>query len=328
MRRRDFIMLVSGAVAAWPLAAWAQQLTDKVWRVGMLETAPPEASAANMAAFLKGLRELGYVVGQNLTIEYRSSDGHNERLPDLASDLVRLNVDLIVLRGTPQAVAVKNATSTIPVVMATVADPVGSGIIASLAKPGGNITGLSSFVTELSGKRVELLKELVPEATRIAIMTNFSNPATTTQWEAEQAAARALAVEIRRFDVRNDSEVSRAVEAAVDDKIKALAVAVDTVTSTNRRQIIDLAAHYKMPAIYSDGVFVDEGGLMSYGVSYPQLYYRAASFVDKIFKGAKPGDIPVEQPTTLELVVNLKTAKTLGLAVPLTLLVAANRVIE
>jgi putative ABC transport system substrate-binding protein len=327
MKRRQFITLVGGA-AAWPLATRAQQLAGKVWRIGMLETAPQEASAANLAAFERGLRELGYVVGRNLVIEYRSSDGHNERLPDLASELVRLNVDLIVLRGTPQAIAAKNATGTIPIVMANVADPVGSGIVASLANPGGNITGSSSFVTELEGKRVELLKEMVPGVKRMATIRDFSNPATTTQWEAEQAAARTLAVEIRRFDVRDAVDVTRAFATAMAEKVEALVVGVDTVTSTNRRQIVDLAARHKLPAIYQDGVFADDGGLISYGVSYPQLYYRAAVFVDKIFKGAKPADIPVEQPTKLQLVINLKAAKALGLRVPPGLLVTADEVIE
>jgi putative tryptophan/tyrosine transport system substrate-binding protein len=328
MRRRDFVGLVGGAAAMWPLAARAQQPAGKVWRIGMLETAPRDVSVANLAAFQRGLRELGYVVGRNLVIEYRSSDGQNERLPDLASELVGLNVDLIVLRGTPQALAAKNATGTIPIVMANVADPVGTGIVASLAKPGGNITGSSSFVTELEGKRVELLKGMVPAVKRMATIRDFSNPATTSQWESEQAAARALAVEIRRFDVRDAVEITRAFEAAISEKIEALVIGVDTVTSTNRRQIVDLAARYKLPAIYQDGVFADDGGLMSYGVNYPQLYYRAAIFVDKIFKGAKPADIPVEQPTKLELVINLKTAKALGLTVPQALLFAADEVIE
>jgi putative ABC transport system substrate-binding protein len=328
LKRRELIALLGGAAVGWPLVARAQQAAGKVWRIGMLETAPQDASAANLAAFQRGLRELGYVVGRNLVIDYRSSDGHNERLPDLASELVRLNVDLIVLRGTPQALAAKNATATIPIVMANVADPVGSGIVASLAKPGGNITGSSSFVTELESKRVELLKEMVPGVKRMATIRDFSNPATTVQWESEQAAARALAVEIQRFDVRDPVEITQAFESAIAAKIEALVVGVDTVTSTNRRQIVDLAARYKLPAIYQDGVFANDGGLISYGVSYPQLYYRAAVFVDKIFKGTKPADIPVEQPTKLELVINLKTAKTLGLSVPPGLLVNAEEVIE
>jgi putative ABC transport system substrate-binding protein len=215
LKRRELIAPLGGAAVAWPLVARAQQAAGKVWRVGMLETAPQDASAANLAAFQRGLRELGYVVGRNLVIDYRSSDGHNERLPDLASELVRLNVDLIVLRGTPQALAAKNATATIPIIMANVADPVGSGIVASLAKPGGNITRSSSFVTELEGKRVELLKEMVPGVKRMATIRDFSNPATTVQWESEQAAARALAVDqIRARDQPQDRQNIRSECAA------------------------------------------------------------------------------------------------------------------
>jgi putative tryptophan/tyrosine transport system substrate-binding protein len=328
MNRREFIAPVGGTAAAWPLAARGQQPVGKVWRIGMLETESQQASAENLAAFQKGLQELGYVPGQNFTIEYRSSDGRNERLPELASEFVRLNVDLIVLRGTPQAIAVRDATGTIPVVMAAVADPVGSGIVASLAKPGGNITGLSTFVTELEPKRMEFLKEIVPGVKRTATIRDFSNPATATQWELEQGAARSLAIEILRFDVRSSEDVNGAFLAMVNERIEALIVGVDTVTSTNRRQIIDLAARHKLPALYHDGVFANDGGLMSYGVSYPQLYYRAATFVHKIFKGAKPADIPVEQPTKFELVIKLKTATALGVAVPPTVLVAADRVIE
>jgi putative ABC transport system substrate-binding protein len=328
MRRREFLTLLGRAAAAWPLTARAQQAVGKVWRIGMLETAPQEASAANIAAFQKGLRELGYVVGQNLAIEYRSSDGHNERLPALVSELIRLNVDLIALRGTPQALAVRNATNTLPIVMTAVADPVGSGIVASLANPGGNITGLSSFDTELEAKRIELLKEIVPGLRRLGTVRDFRNPATATQWRLLQTAAQTLTIDLLRFDVRSPEDVSRAFMGAVDEKVEALVIAVDTVTSTNRRQIIELAAGHKLPAIYEDGIFVYDGGLMSYGVSYPHLYYRAATFVDKIFKGSRPADLPVEQPTKFEFVFNLKTARALGLDVPASTLLRATEVIE
>jgi putative ABC transport system substrate-binding protein len=328
MRRREFLTLLGGAAVPWPLTARAQQAVGKVWRIGMLETAPQEASAANVAAFQKGLRELGYVVGQNLAIEYRSSDGHNERLPALVSELIRLNVDLIALRGTPQAQAVRNATSTLPIVMTAVADPVGSGIVASLAHPGGNITGLSSFDTELEAKRIELLKEIVPGLRRLGTIRDFRNPTTGTQWRLMQTAAQTLTIDLLRFDVRSPEDVSRVFIGAVDEKVEALVIGVDTVTSTNRRQIIDLAARHKLPAIYEDGIFVYDGGLMSYGVSYPQLYYRAAAFVDKIFKGSRPADLPVEQPTKFEFVLNLKTARALGFDVPASTLLWATEVIE
>ncbi len=326
IRRREFITLLGGA-ATWPLAVKAQQ-PAKVWRVGMLETASPELNGANLSAFYKGLRELGYVAGQNLVIEYRSTDGRNERLPDFVSELIRLKVDLIVLRGTPQVLAVKNATSTIPVVMAAVANPVGLGIVADLAHPGGTITGLTSFVTEVEAKRIELLKEIVPGMRRVAAIWDSSNPTTAIQLEGQQTAARSLAIEITHLPVQNAADVSRAFEAAINERIDAIVVAIDTVTSTNRRQIVDLAARYRLPAIYASREFVDDGGLMTYGVSYPQLYYRAASFVDKILKGAKPADIPVEQPTKLELILNLKTAKALGLAIAPSVLARADEVIE
>ena len=328
MRRREFLTLLGRAAAAWPLTARAQQAVGKVWRIGMLETAPQEASAANIAAFQKGLRELGYVVGQNLAIEYRSSDGHNERLPALVSELIRLNVDLIALRGTPQALAVRNATNTLPIVMTAVADPVGSGIVASLANPGGNITGLSSFDTELEAKRIELLKELVPGLRRLASIRDFRNPTSATQWRLMQTAAQTLTIDLLRFDVRGLEDVSRAFMDAVDEKVEALVIGVDTVTSTNRRQVIDLAARHRLPAIYEDGIFVHDGGLMSYGVSYPQLYYRAATFVDKIFKGMRPADLPVEQPTKLEFVFNLKTARALGITVTPSLVSRADDLLE
>jgi putative ABC transport system substrate-binding protein len=326
MKRREFITLLAGAAAARPLAARAQQ--TKVWRIGMLDTASQELNAANLVAFRRGLRELGYIEGQNLAIEYRTADGRSDRLPELVSELLRLKVDAFVLRGTQEAIAVKNATSTVPVVMSAVADPIGSGIVAELAHPGGNFTGMISFVTELEAKRVELLREMVPKLKQLAIIRDGSNPATATQWEEVQKAARALAIEARNFDVRSGADVGRAFEVASKDLVDAIYVGVDSVTRTNQRQIVDLAARYKLPAIYPAREFVEEGGLVTYGVSYPQLYLRAGSFVDKIFKGAKPADLPVEQPTKLELVLNLKTAKALGLDVPPLLLARADEVIE
>ena len=251
-----------------------------------------------------------------------------ERLPDLVSELLRLKVDLIVLRGTPEVTAVKNATSTIPVVMTAVADPVRLGVAMSLAHPGGNITGLSSFVTDLEAKRVELLKELVPGMKLMAALGDFSNPAVANQWEEVQIAARSLAIEAQRFEVRSAADVRRAFEVAIRERVEAIRVGVDGVTRPNRRLIIDLAAMHKLPAIYAAKEFADDGGLMAYGTNYPSLYFRAASFVDKILKGANPAEIPVEQPTKFDLIVNLKTAKALGLTVPYPLLARADEVIE
>ena len=325
MQRREFITLLGGA-AAWPLAARAQQ--QKVWRIGMLDTASRELNSANLAVFYKELRDFGYVEGQNLIIEYRSADGRNERLPDLVSELLRLNVDLIVVRGTPEVLAIKNATSTIPVVMSAVVDPVGLGVAASLRRPGGNITGMSSIVTELEAKRVELLKELVPGMKRMALLGDFRNSAVTMQWEEVQIAARSLGIEAQRFDVRSTADVNRAFEVAIREHVDAIRVGVDGVTRPNRRLIIDLAAMHKLPTIYAAREFADDGGLIAYAANYAHLYLRAASFVDKIFKGANPADIPVEQPTKFDLIVNLKTAKALGLTVPYTLLARADEVIE
>jgi putative ABC transport system substrate-binding protein len=326
MQRREFITLLGGAAVAWPLAARAQQ--QKVWRIGMLDTASRELNSANLAVFYKELRDFGYVEGQNLIIEYRSADGRNERLPDLVSELLRLNVDLIVVRGTPEVLAIKNATSTIPVVMSAVVDPVGLGVAASLRRPGGNITGMSSIVTELEAKRVELLKELVPGMKRMALLGDFRNSAVAMQWDEVQIAARSLGIEAQRFDVRSNADVNRAFEVAIREHVDAIRVGVDGVTRPNRRLIIDLAAMHKLPTIYAAREFADEGGLIAYAANYAHLYLRAASFVDKIFKGANPADIPVEQPTKFDLIVNLKTAKALGLTVPYTLLARADEVIE
>jgi putative ABC transport system substrate-binding protein len=326
MQRREFITLLGGAAVAWPLAARAQQ--QKVWRIGMLDTASRELNSANLAVFYKELRDFGYVEGQNLIIEYRSADGRNERLPDLVSELLRLNVDLIVVRGTPEVLAIKNATSTIPVVMSAVVDPVGLGVAASLRRPGGNITGMSSIVTELEAKRVELLKELVPGMKRMALLGDFRNSAVAMQWDEVQIAARSLGIEAQRFDVRSTADVNRAFEVAIREHVDAIRVGVDGVTRPNRRLIIDLAAMHKLPTIYAAREFADDGGLIAYAANYAHLYLRAASFVDKIFKGANPADIPVEQPTKFDLIVNLKTAKALGLTVPYTLLARADEVIE
>ena len=325
--RREFISLLGGAAVAWPLAARAQQ-PSKVWRVGILDTATRELNLANVGVLLKRLRELGYVEGQNLIIEYRSADGRNERLPDLVSDLIRLKVDVIVLRGTPEVMAVKNATSTIPVVISAVVDPVGLGLAASLSNPGGNFTGMSSFASELGGKRVELLKELVPRIKRMAFLGDFRNSAVQMLWEEMQLAAQSLAMEALRFDVRRAADVSRAFDEAIREKAEAISVSVDGTTRTNRQLIIDLAAMNKLPAIYSAREFADDGGLIAYGASYAELYLRAASFVDKIFKGAKPAELPIEQPTKFDLVINLKTAKALGLTIPPTLITRADEVIE
>jgi putative tryptophan/tyrosine transport system substrate-binding protein len=326
VKRRDFITLLGGGAAAWPLAARSQQ--TKVWRIGMLDTAPRELNGANMNAFLQGMREFGYVEGQNLAIDYRTASEYSELLPGLVSELLRLKVDVFAVRGTPEALAIKNATTTVPAVMTAVADPVGSGIAASLAHPGGNFTGLVSFATELAAKRVEMLRELVPAAKLVAAIEDPGNPANTAQWEAIRDAARTLGIGALQLKVRNAEDVIRVFDEARVQRVDAIYVDVNSITRANQRLIVELAARHKIPAIYSAREFLEVGGLMSYAVSYPQLYYRAASFVEKIFKGAKHADLPVEQPARLELVVNLRTAKAMGLEIPPALLVSADEVIE
>jgi len=323
--RREFIAIVGGA-AAWPIAAPAQ--AAKIYRVGILETISAISNAANFDALRKGMRALGYVEEQNLLFEYRSADGRNERFPDLVAELVRLRVDLIVTRSTPAVISVKAATTTIPTVMAATANPVADGIVASLARPGGNITGLSSFHSELSTKRLELLRDLIPRITRIATISDPSNPVTSGQEEDVSRAAQPLGIVTRFFGARNREELGPAFEMAAREKVEAVIVQNSAPTQANLRLTVELAAQHRLPAIYASKEFVDAGGLVTYGVSYPDLYRRAAAYVDKIFKGAKPSDLPIEQPTKFELVLNLKTAKALGLEIPPTLVATADEVIE
>jgi putative ABC transport system substrate-binding protein len=326
IRRREFIALLAGA-AAWPLAAWAQQ-GGKVYRIGILEMIPASQNTANLDALHKGLRALGYIEGQNLSIEYSSADGIAERFPELAAELVRLQVDLIVTTGTPAAQAAKNATATIPVVMAAIGEPLAVGVVAGLARPSGNVTGLSSFTTELAGKRVELAKEMMPGIARVGLLHNMGNPVVPPQWEETLATARTLGLTAELLDVRSEQDVRAAFHAALRLQVGALLVGIDGFTQSNIQVIVDLAARHRLPALYPSKEFVAAGGLMTYGISYPDLYFRAASFVDKIFKGAKPGDLPIQTPTKFELVINLKTAKALGIEIPPTLLARADEVIE
>jgi putative ABC transport system substrate-binding protein len=310
-----------------PLAAEAQP-ARKVYRIGMLETRSAVLNAANIEAFRQGLLELGYQEGQNLEIIYRSSDGHDERFPGLAGELIGLKVDLILTRGTPAALAAKSATQTIPVVMAASGDPVGTGLVASLGHPGGNVTGLSLFNVEIYTKRVELLRELIPRLTRIAGLFNMGNPVLPSQWKQVEIAARALGIEPQLLDVRRPEDLPRLFEAAAQQRAEALIVGLDGVTQGNLRLIAELAAKQHLPSIYAEKGYVKFGGLITYGASDFHMYHRAATFVDKIFKGAKPADLPVEQPTKFELVINLKTAQALGLTIPPTLLFQADEVIH
>jgi putative ABC transport system substrate-binding protein len=324
MDRRAFIVGSVTALAA-PLAAGAQP-AGKVYRIGILETIPAAQNAANLDGLRKGLRDLGYVEGRNLVIEYRSADGRAERFPDLAAELVRLNVDLIVTRGTPAARAVKKATETIPMVMATMGDP--HALVGSYARPGGNITGMTTFSTELTGKRIELLKELIPRLSRVALLHNMGNPAAPPEWEETKTAARSLGLQAELLDVRSQDDLGRAFELAGRKRVDALVIGADGLTQMHQQTIVELVTRNRLPATYPAREFVEAGGLMAYALDYRDLYFRFAKFIDKIFKGAKPGDLPVEQPTKFELVINLKTAKTLGLTIPPSLLLRADQVIE
>jgi putative tryptophan/tyrosine transport system substrate-binding protein len=323
MRRRDVI--VGLFVAAATGRAQAQQ-TRKSYRIGLLETIPEAQNAANLEALRKGLRNFGYVEGKNLVIDYRSAEGLAGRYPDLASELVRLKVDLIVTRGTPAAKAAKSASGTIPVVMAAMGEPL--VVVASLAHPGGNVTGLTTFSTVLTGKRIELLKELVPSLSRVALLHNMGNPVAPPQWVETETAARSLGVEAELLDVRSPEDIGRAFDAAVLHRVDALLIGIDGLTQMHQCTIVELAARTRLPAVYPSREFVEVGGLIAYAVSYRDLYLRAASFIDKIFKGAKPADLPVEQPTKFELVINFKTAKSLGLTIPPPVLALADEVIE
>jgi putative ABC transport system substrate-binding protein len=328
IKRREFMSLLGGAAAAgWHFAARAQQ-PGKVYRIGMLETISEALNAANLAAFRKSLRDLGYVEGQNLFIEYRSADGRAERFPEMAVQLVGSAVDLIVTRGTPAALAAKNATATIPVVMAAVAEPLSSGLVASHARPGGNVTGLNSFAVVLDAKRVELLREAVPAAARIAVFMNMGNPVQRVEWKEIETAAHSMRMQPQLLDVRRVEDIGPAFDAAGRQHADALVVGIDAVMQANSMLFVELAARHRLPAIYVSKEFVTAGGLLAYGVSYPDLYRRAAIYVDKILKGAKPADLPVQQPTKFELTVNLKTAKALGLDISPTLLARADEVIE
>ena len=324
MDRRAFIGGVAGGLIATPLAARAQQV-GRIYRIGLLESVPAAQNAANLDALRKGLRDLGYVEGRNLIIEYRSAEGRAERFPDLASELVRLRVDLIVTRGTPAAMAAKDATETIPLLMATMGDP--RAIVTSFAHPGGNITGVTTFSTELTAKRIELVKEMVPNLSRVGLLHNMGNPAAPPEWEETKRAARALGLHAELLDVRRQEDLSRAFELAVRQHVDALVIGPDGLTQMHQQTILDFVARNRLPAAWPAREFVEAGGLIAYAVNYPDLYFRFARFIDKIFKGGKPSEIPVEQPMKFELVINLKTAKALGITVPKSLLLRADDLI-
>ena len=328
LRTLGLILTLALGILAAPLAADAQQ-AGKVFRIGYLAPGSPSSATGSLEAFRQGLRELGYVEGRNIVIEYRWAEGRHERLPDLAADLVRLKVDVIVAVATTPPHAAKKATTTIPIVMTNHADPVGSGLVASLARPGGNITGMADTAgLEIFGKQLELLKEAVPGVSRVAVIWNPTNQAHPLWLGEVKVAARSLRVQLQILEARGPDEFESAFAAMTRERAGALFVLRDAMFLLHRTRIAELAAKSRLPAMYGLRPNVEAGGLMFYGASLPDLIRRAATYVDKILKGAKPGDLPVEQPTRFELVVNLKTAKALGLTIPQSVLFRADKVIE
>ena len=327
MRRRDFIICLTGAMAAWPFAARAQQKAMPV--IGFLSTGSPGVSSGLFMAFRQGLSEAGYVDGQNLAIEYRWAEGHYDRLPALAADLVGRKVDLIMAGSPPSALAAKSATSTIPIVFRGGADPVADGLVASLARPGGNLTGVSMLNDALTSKRLRLLSELVPQAEVIALLVNPASGANAERVIRDvQEAARTKGLQLHVLKASSESEIDTAFASLVQLHAGALVVAADPFLSGRREQLVALAARHAVPAIYAWREFGASGGLISYGASLTAAYRLLGTYAAKVLKGAKPADLPVQQPTAFELVINLKTAKALGIDVPAILLAQADEIIE
>jgi putative tryptophan/tyrosine transport system substrate-binding protein len=322
--RRTFLAALGGAAAAWPLAARAQQ-PGKLPIIGFLGANTPSVQSQWTAAFVQRLRELGWIEGRNVAIEYRWAEGRFDRSPEIIAEFIRLKVDVIVTHGTANVVAAKQATSVIPIVFATLPDPVGDKVVASLARPGGNVTGLSNQAPDLAGKRLELLREVIPGLRRLAILANVSTP--TAEIGDVQAAAHTLGLEVAILEIRRAEDIAPAIEA-LKGHAEAMYVQSATIFNFNRVRISTLALSARLPTVTGFRPFIDAGGLMSYGPNFPDLFRRAAEYVDKILRGAKPGEIPVEQPTKFELVINLKAAKALGLTVPATILFRADEVIE
>jgi putative tryptophan/tyrosine transport system substrate-binding protein len=327
MDRRTFIGVVAGGILAAPLGSVAQP-AGKTVRIGRLSPLSAEADVPLLAAFRRGMRDLGWVEGEKFLIETRYADGNPNRLPEIAAELVRQRIDVILAGSNPGALAAKNAAGMIPIVMVTTADPVGGGLVASLARPGGNLTGVTALGQGLSAKRLELLKEAVPGVTRVAVLTNPASPNTGPFVKESAGIARALGVQLQLVEAHDPSEFETAFATMSTQHAGGLMVLADVTFITHRKRIVQLAAISRLPAVYGERDFVDAGGLMFYGASLTDMYRRAAVYVDKILKGAKPADLPVEQPTKFELVINLKTAKALGITIPQSLVQRADEVIQ
>jgi ABC-type uncharacterized transport system substrate-binding protein len=328
VRRREFIELL-GAATAWPLAASAQQAV-KVYRLGLLGGSPPNSPGGRRAweGFFRGMRDLGYVEGQNILVEGRFYGDRTERLPSLAAELVQLNIDVIVAGTAPAPEAAQHATATIPIVMATHTDPIASGLVASLARPGKNVTGLSTVGPELVGKRLQLLKEMLPGISHVALLSNPTDTAQALLLRDAQVAARSLRVQLQVLEARAPNDLTGAFSTMTKERAGGVIILNSSMFYDHRTRIVELAAQSRLPAIYTVKDYVEVGGFMAYGVNLAESFRRAATYVDKILKGAKPADLPVEQPTKFELVINLKTAKALGIAMPAALLSQADELIE
>jgi putative tryptophan/tyrosine transport system substrate-binding protein len=323
MKRNIFCVALGALLVTLSFKAEAQQA--KVPKIGFLGARPAPASGQEL---WQELRKLGYVEGKNIAIEYRYADNKIERLPALADELVCLKVDVLITPGTNEALAATNATRTIPIVFVNVGDPVAAGLVDSLARPGGNVTGFTNIGAVLAGKRLELLKETVPKLSRVAVLWNPQNPGSTQQWKESQLSARELGLQLHSMEINSADKLESAFKETTKVRAAALAVTQSAWANSNQKQIADLATKNRLPAIYPRGDWVESGGLMSYGPDQVEPYRRVASMVDKILKGAKPADIPVEQPTKFELVINLKTAKQIGLTIPPNVLVRAEKVIK
>ena len=326
MKRRDFITLIGGAAAAWPLTARAQQ-PAKLRTIGFLYQSTPSVESARAAAFLQQLHKLGWIEGSTIAIEYRSAAGRPERMAEIAAEFVQLKVDVIVTSGTATVIALKRATTAIPIVFGAAGDPVDTGLVASLARPGGNVTGLSILSTDLIGKRLDLLRELVPGLRQLAIMANVDNALTVQEMGNVRAAAGSLGLEVAAMEIRRADDIAPAIER-LKGHADALYICAEGLVNSNRVRLNALALAARLPTMHGLREYLEAVGLMPYGANIPDLFRRAAEFVDKILRGTKPADIPVEEPTKFDLVINLTTAKALGLEVPHNLLVLADELIE